>query len=299
MKNTTKILILVLSLVLVAGVIGIVVYSVGGRMDEKSYTYLQQDIEAGNVAQVYIENDTAYVRNHGSKSDNYRVYVRDGFVDFIDAYNAENPDKPVIVKFNNRYATSITDYIIPVLGLVLLVVLTVFMFRAMSASTKQTMDFGKTKTNAQGQTKVKFSDVAGAEEEKEELKEIVEFLKNPGKFTAVGARVPHGVLLVGPPGTGKTLFAKAVAGEANVPFFSKSGSDFVEMFVGVGASRVRDLFDQAKKNQPCIVFIDEIDAVGRQRGAGLGGGNDEREQTLNQLLVAMDGFDSKDRKSVV
>jgi len=294
LKNTTKILILVLSLVLVAGVIGIVVYSVGGRMDEKSYTYLQQDIEAGNVAQVYIENDTAYVRNHGSKSDNYRVYVRDGFVDFIDAYNAENPDKPVIVKFNNRYATSITDYIIPVLGLVLLVVLTVFMFRAMSASTKQTMDFGKTKTNAQGQTKVKFSDVAGAEEEKEELKEIVEFLKNPGKFTAVGARVPHGVLLVGPPGTGKTLFAKAVAGEANVPFFSKSGSDFVEMFVGVGASRVRDLFDQAKKNQPCIVFIDEIDAVGRQRGAGLGGGNDEREQTLNQLLVAMDGFDSNE-----
>jgi cell division protease FtsH len=143
-------------------------------------------------------------------------------------------------------------------------------------------------------TKIHFADVAGAEEEKEELREIVEFLKSPAKFTAVGARIPKGVLLVGPPGTGKTLFAKAVAGEANVPFFSISGSDFVEMFVGVGASRVRDLFEQAKRNMPCIIFIDEIDAVGRQRGAGLGGGHDEREQTLNQLLVHMDGFVSNE-----
>ena len=142
--------------------------------------------------------------------------------------------------------------------------------------------------------KVRFTDVAGAEEEKEELKEIVDFLRDSKKFREIGARVPKGVLLVGPPGTGKTLFAKAVAGEASVPFFSISGSDFVEMFVGVGASRVRDLFDQAKKNMPCIIFIDEIDAVGRQRGAGLGGGNDEREQTLNQLLVQMDGFESND-----
>ncbi|MBO4962542.1 MAG: ATP-dependent zinc metalloprotease FtsH, partial [Clostridia bacterium] len=142
--------------------------------------------------------------------------------------------------------------------------------------------------------KIRFTDVAGAEEEKEELKEIVEFLKNPKKFTDVGAKIPRGVLLVGPPGTGKTLFAKAVAGEANVPFFSISGSDFVEMFVGVGASRVRDMFATAKKNMPCIVFIDEIDAVGRQRGTGLGGGNDEREQTLNQLLVQMDGFETND-----
>ena len=158
---------------------------------------------------------------------------------------------------------------------------------------KSAMDFGKTKARV-SQSRVLFTDVAGAEEEKEELKEIVEFLKAPKKFVDLGARIPRGVLLVGPPGTGKTLFAKAVAGEANVPFFSISGSDFVEMFVGVGASRVRDLFATAKKNMPCIVFIDEIDAVGRQRGAGLGGGNDEREQTLNQLLVQMDGFDTGD-----
>ncbi|MCH5161024.1 MAG: ATP-dependent zinc metalloprotease FtsH [Clostridiales bacterium] len=284
-------------------IVGVVVYATTG-LSEKTYTYLQTDIKSGNVQAVYIDNDTAYVTNVDSNKYNYRVYIRDDIIEFIQDYNdgvlfddegeAIVPAKAVELSFNNRYATSITDYIIPILGLILLVVLTVFMFRAMSNSTKSTMDFGKTKTNAQGQTKVRFSDVAGAEEEKEELKEIVEFLKNPQKFTAVGARVPHGVLLVGPPGTGKTLFAKAVAGEANVPFFSKSGSDFVEMFVGVGASRVRDLFEQAKKNQPCIVFIDEIDAVGRQRGAGMGGGNDEREQTLNQLLVAMDGFESNE-----
>ena len=156
------------------------------------------------------------------------------------------------------------------------------------------MNFGKTKARIATNVKIKFADVAGAEEEKTELQEIVEFLKSPKKFTTAGARIPKGVLLVGPPGTGKTLFAKAVAGEAGVPFFSLSGSDFVEMFVGVGASRVRDLFAQAKKSMPCIVFIDEIDAVGRKRGAGLGGGNDEREQTLNQLLVQMDGFEANE-----
>lgn len=144
-----------------------------------------------------------------------------------------------------------------------------------------------------------FSDVAGADEEKEELQEVVEFLKAPEKFSELGARIPRGVLLVGPPGTGKTLLAKAVAGEAGVPFYSISGSDFVEMYVGVGASRVRDLFDNAKKNSPCIIFIDEIDAVGRHRGAGLGGGHDEREQTLNQLLVEMDGFGSNDGVIVI
>ncbi len=156
------------------------------------------------------------------------------------------------------------------------------------------MNFGKTKAKVSTNLKVRFSDVAGADEEKEELAEVVEFLKTPKKFAELGARIPKGVLLVGPPGTGKTLFAKAVAGEAGVPFFSVSGSDFVEMYVGVGASRVRDLFDLAKRNQPCIIFIDEIDAVGRQRGAGLGGGHDEREQTLNQILVQMDGFDSNE-----
>ena len=179
---------------------------------------------------------------------------------------------------------------------VIAIIFMVVMFRRMSdvGGGKSAMSFGKSRANMQGNIKVRFSDVAGAEEEKEELKEIVEFLKHPKKYTEVGAKIPRGVLLVGPPGTGKTLFAKAVAGEANVPFFSISGSDFVEMYVGVGASRVRDLFETAKKNMPCIIFIDEIDAVGRQRGAGLGGGNDEREQTLNQLLVQMDGFATND-----
>lgn len=189
-------------------------------------------------------------------------------------------------------ATSWTDYIMPVLWILLLVGMAVMMFRSIARQNNQNMDFGRSRAKMVKDIKVRFSDVAGAEEEKEELQEIVEFLKDPKKFNEMGARVPKGVLLVGPPGTGKTLFAKAVAGEAGVPFFSMSGSDFVEMFVGVGASRVRDLFDQAKRNMPCIIFIDEIDAVGRQRGAGLGGGNDEREQTLNQLLVEMDGFDT-------
>ncbi len=166
--------------------------------------------------------------------------------------------------------------------------------RATSGGGGKVMNFGKTKAKITTNIKVRFSDVAGAEEEKEELKEVVEFLRSPKKFSDLGAKIPKGVLLVGPPGTGKTLFAKAVAGEAGVPFFSVSGSDFVEMYVGVGASRVRDLFDMAKRSQPCIIFIDEIDAVGRQRGAGLGGGHDEREQTLNQILVQMDGFETNE-----
>lgn len=185
--------------------------------------------------------------------------------------------------------------IISIASTLLLFVLMIMIFRqVMGAGKSGTMGFGKSRARANENVKVRFSDVAGAEEEKEELKEIVEFLKNPRKFSELGARIPKGVLLVGPPGTGKTLFAKAVAGEANVPFFSISGSDFVEMFVGVGAARVRDMFEVAKKNMPCIVFIDEIDAVGRQRGAGLGGGHDEREQTLNQLLVQMDGFETNE-----
>ena len=189
-------------------------------------------------------------------------------------------------------ASSWTDYIVPVLWIGLLILMGVLMFRQIAKQNNQNMDFGRSRARSVQNIKVRFSDVAGAEEEKEELQEIIDFLKDPKKFSDMGARIPKGVLLVGPPGTGKTLFAKAVAGEAGVPFFSMSGSDFVEMFVGVGASRVRDLFDQAKKNMPCIIFIDEIVAVGRQRGAGLGGGHDEREQTLNQLLVEMDGFET-------
>ena len=172
----------------------------------------------------------------------------------------------------------------------------IFLMRQMQSGGNKALSFGKSKArlSSSSQKKVTFKDVAGVDEAKEELEEIIEFLKEPQKFQKLGGRIPKGVLLMGAPGTGKTLLARAVAGEANVPFFSISGSDFVEMFVGVGASRVRDLFEQGKKNAPCIIFIDEIDAVGRHRGAGLGGGHDEREQTLNQLLVEMDGFESNE-----
>ena len=215
--------------------------------------------------------------------------------DDIARYNEENPDAKMVQDVRPAAQTSWLLSMLPMLVLfAFLIVVTVIMMRrigTMGGGDKQ-MNFGKAKIKQMSDEKRKttFADVAGADEEKEELREIVEFLKTPSKFNTLGARIPKGVLLVGPPGTGKTLLARAVAGEAGVPFFSISGSDFVEMFVGVGASRVRDLFDKAKKNHPCIIFIDEIDAVGRQRGAGFGGGHDEREQTLNQLLVEMDGF---------
>ncbi len=198
------------------------------------------------------------------------------------------------VWFSDPTAGSGWGNVLYIAVLVVGIVAFIMILRATSGGGGKVMNFGKTKARVSTNLKVRFSDVAGAEEEKEELAEVVEFLKNPKKFSGLGAKIPKGVLLVGPPGTGKTLFAKAVAGEANVPFFSVSGSDFVEMYVGVGASRVRDLFDLAKRNQPCIIFIDEIDAVGRQRGAGLGGGHDEREQTLNQILVQMDGFETNE-----
>ena len=180
--------------------------------------------------------------------------------------------------------------------MLLLIAVWIFFMRQMQSGGGRAMGFGKSKAKllTERQGRVTFDDVAGVDEAKEELQEIVEFLRDPQKFQRLGGRIPRGVLLVGPPGTGKTLLARAIAGEANVPFFTISGSDFVEMFVGVGASRVRDMFEQAKKNAPCIIFIDEIDAVGRHRGAGLGGGNDEREQTLNQLLVEMDGFEANE-----
>ncbi len=196
--------------------------------------------------------------------------------------------------YTDPNAGSIWSSLLPLGGTILIAVVFFILMMQTQGGTKSAMNFAKTNARVNQNLKVRFSDVAGAEEEKEELAEVVDFLKNPKKFSDLGARIPKGVLLVGPPGTGKTLFAKAVAGEAGVPFFSISGSDFVEMFVGVGASRVRDLFDVAKKSMPCIVFIDEIDAVGRQRGTGMGGGHDEREQTLNQLLVQMDGFETND-----
>ena len=249
------------------------------------------------------------------------IYFDSYVVDFvIAAYNAENKvvgsvpfttnyarndgtiteltDKlqklGITYNYSNPNSGSIWSSILPLLGVLVIGVVFFILIMQTQGGTKGAMNFAKTNARVNQNIKVRFNDVAGAEEEKAELAEVVDFLKNPRKFSVLGARIPKGVLLVGPPGTGKTLFAKAVAGEAGVPFFSISGSDFVEMFVGVGASRVRDLFDMAKKNMPCIVFIDEIDAVGRQRGTGMGGGHDEREQTLNQLLVQMDGFEAND-----
>ncbi|MBQ2153023.1 MAG: ATP-dependent zinc metalloprotease FtsH, partial [Clostridia bacterium] len=218
------------------------------------------------------------------------------FLDDVQDYiNA--PDSKIEYDIDRSVDSAILWSVIPNIGLIIiLVVIWVIIMKRMSGTFggDKSLTFGKArvKNSGDGDKKNVFDDVAGADEEKEELQEIVEFLKNPDKFNTLGARIPKGVLLMGPPGTGKTLLARAVAGEAGVPFFSISGSDFVEMFVGVGASRVRDLFEQAKKNAPCIIFIDEIDSVGRQRGTGLGGGHDEREQTLNQLLVEMDGFDA-------
>ena len=254
--------------------------------------------ETQQAVAMYRTDDTIYFLVEGSRytdafpdySDyyiNYKYY--DGQIErlltYIEENNIQIRDIPSVAGVN------FWDILYPILYLGFGIFIIWMIFRLINSSNKGAMSFGKSKARSYQNNPVRFSDVAGADEEKEELAEIVEFLKNPSKFTQLGARIPKGVLLVGPPGTGKTLLARAVAGEANVPFVFISGSDFVEMFVGVGASRVRDLFDQAKKNKPCIVFIDEIDAVGRQRGAGLGGGNDEREQTLNQLLVEMDGFE--------
>jgi len=229
---------------------------------------------------------------------------RSGAVSFVSNYSRSNDvikdleqsllNSGVNFSYTDPNAGSIWSSILPMAGCVLIAVVFFIIMMNTQGGTKGAMNFAKTNARLNQNLKVRFTDVAGAEEEKHELAEVVDFLKNPRKFSDLGARIPKGVLLVGPPGTGKTLFAKAVAGEAGVPFFSISGSDFVEMFVGVGASRVRDLFDVAKKSMPCIVFIDEIDAVGRQRGTGMGGGHDEREQTLNQLLVQMDGFETND-----
>ena len=249
---------------------------------------------------VYFQNGTGYILVVGS---NYAVNQVPDYSDYYFKYDSSIKQSFDELFKNNEeirnavgvdYAppgTNVWDIIIPILYICFAVFVIWMIYRMIAGANKGAMSFGKTKVKSYSMSKVKFADIAGMDEEKQELQEVVEFLKNPKKFTDLGARIPKGVLLVGQPGTGKTLLARAVAGESKVPFISISGSDFVEMFVGVGASRVRDLFEQAKKNKPCIVFIDEIDAVGRQRGAGLGGGNDEREQTLNQLLVEMDGFE--------
>lgn len=226
----------------------------------------------------------------------YGIFNNGEVIDsYIDAYNAANPDQPMVYDYiAQRSSFPWAEVIIYAAMLGMVVLMFMSMYRGGAGGSIMNVGRAKVKDQQENQRKATFADVAGADEEKAELQEVVEFLKAPNKFNSLGARIPHGVLLVGPPGTGKTLLARACAGEAGVPFYAISGSDFVEMYVGVGASRVRDLFEKAKKTMPSIVFIDEIDAVGRQRGAGLGGGHDEREQTLNQLLVEMDGFDAND-----
>ncbi|NET41545.1 ATP-dependent zinc metalloprotease FtsH3 [Okeania sp. SIO2B3] len=254
------------------------------------YSQFIQQVETNNVDRVSISADRTAARVKVADGSIVRVNLPND-PDLINILTKNNVDISVLPQSEEGFwVRALSSLFFPVL---LLVGLFFLLRRAQSGPGSQAMNFGKSKARVQmePQTQVTFSDVAGIEQAKLELTEVVDFLKNADRFTAVGAKIPKGVLLVGPPGTGKTLLAKAVAGEAGVPFFSISGSEFVEMFVGVGASRVRDLFEQAKSNAPCIVFIDEIDAVGRQRGAGLGGGNDEREQTLNQLLTEMDGFE--------
>ena len=277
------------------------------RPTEKSYVYsdIVNYFEDQQVTAFSINMGTGEMRlqlNDESKTIiNYTApnstYLLQEIQPYVDEYNANHPGNARMQRDIQRAPE--TSWLVSMLPMLIVLGLGVFLWWFMMKRLNSTMgdagkqmNFGKAKIKqmADEKRKTTFADVAGADEEKEELREIVEFLKNPKKYNELGARIPKGVLLVGPPGTGKTLLARAVAGEAGVPFFSISGSDFVEMFVGVGASRVRDLFEQAKKNSPCIIFIDEIDAVGRQRGAGLGGGHDEREQTLNQLLVEMDGF---------
>jgi len=262
------------------------------RLEVQSFVF---DLGTGDLEMTFTDGKTKAYRVPNVNLFINDVYAEryDGSDNYIQQYNKAHPDAPMQYDLLPIKTTPWWVSLIPTLVLVGLLVFFYFMMmkQARGGGTSGVMGFGKAKPRQpEEMPKVTFNDVAGADEEKEELVEIVEFLKNPSKFNSLGARIPKGVLLMGPPGTGKTLLAKAVAGEAGVPFFSISGSDFVEMFVGVGASRVRDLFEQAKKNSPSIVFIDEIDAVGRHRGAGLGGGHDEREQTLNQLLVEMDGF---------
>ena len=225
-----------------------------------------------------------------AENESFKAKVIEAEIDTITEYISEN-DVETYKTESDPGSSSILYIVVNVLPLVIIVIASYFLFSKLASSNKNSVDFGRSRAKlSDGNFQVKFKDVAGLKEEKEEVEELIDFLKNPKKFQKLGARIPKGVLLVGPPGTGKTLLAKAVAGEANVPFFYISGSDFVELFVGVGASRVRDMFKEAKRSAPCLIFIDEIDAVGRQRGTGLGGGHDEREQTLNQLLTEMDGF---------
>ncbi|MBQ9354691.1 MAG: ATP-dependent zinc metalloprotease FtsH [Clostridia bacterium] len=279
------------------------VSSLANRTEQTKYYEIVEKIVNNDVSEFSLNlysGDLTYVLRSDGKTYHYTVADASMFYndvnDAVMLNNSENKGTNKVIKYDYKsggQASWVMSMLPSIIMVVIMIVFGIFIMRRMGSAmgADKTMGFGKAKVKkADDKRKTTFADVAGADEEKEEMAEIVDFLKSPKKFNELGARIPKGVLLVGPPGTGKTLLARAVAGEAGVPFFSISGSDFVEMFVGVGASRVRDLFGEAKKNAPAIIFIDEIDAVGRQRGAGLGGGHDEREQTLNQLLVEMDGF---------
>ncbi len=306
MKPTTRRTLIIVGVILLVVIAFVIAYELtrpteipySGTTDSlKSWV---ENVDANGTPQrviksMYIEGSyTVKIQKEGDNGYAYYVNIRGTkFLSDLEKWEEEGWLNNVVVRYDDPSSGSLlSSVLVPLILYAALFGIFMVVLRKSAGAQGQALNFGKTKANQVRDIKVRFNDVAGAEEEKQELQEIVDFLKHPKKYTDIGARIPRGVLLVGPPGTGKTLFAKAVAGEANVPFFSISGSDFVEMFVGVGASRVRDLFDQAQKNMPCIIFIDEIDAVGRQRGAGLGGGNDEREQTLNQLLVQMDGFEA-------
>jgi len=282
-------------LLLAAVFISVLALTMPGSPDTKVYSELVRDIHNGEVKLIEVIESTAYVVYNNDKKAEVSIPSYDALRKDVDSVLLDQILKDTI-EVDTRKPPTIPWWLtlLPTVSIIIVIILFWSFFMRQSQGGGKIMNFGKSRAKvADGETvKVTFKDVAGVDEEKEDLAEIVDFLKEPQKFIDIGARVPKGVLLVGPPGTGKTLLAKAVAGEAGVTFFSISGSDFVEMYVGVGASRVRDLFEQAKKGAPCIIFIDEIDAVGRHRGAGLGGGHDEREQTLNQLLVEMDGFTS-------
>jgi cell division protease FtsH len=290
-------------MILVAVIAVVVVFfrPSGGEAESKPLSNVIQDAKERKIEKIEVDDDKLTVTPTGGGEDYTSRKEADASIFQILGENGvDTAQIPIEVKEPSQFGNWL-GLLLNFLPILIFIGLIFFMMRQAQGSNSQAMSFGKSRARmfTANKPSVTFIDVAGVDEAKEELQEVVEFLKYPEKFIALGARIPRGVLLVGPPGTGKTLLARAVAGEAGVPFFSISGSEFVEMFVGVGASRVRDLFDQAKRNSPCIVFVDEIDAVGRQRGAGLGGSHDEREQTLNQILVEMDGFDTNTNVIVV
>jgi len=278
---------------LVVAMLFVVVRNTNGPKDQNlTFTEFVAKVEAGAVDKVTITGNEVHGTYKSNPNAGLHTFIPVNYPDII----KQMQEHGVNVDIKDTSSSSWISILINASPFIVVIAFWIFMMRQMQSGGNKALSFGKSRARLHStqQKKVTFKDVAGVEEAKEELQEIIEFLREPQKFQKLGGRIPKGVLLVGPPGTGKTLLARAIAGEASVPFFSISGSDFVEMFVGVGASRVRDLFEQGKKNAPCIIFIDEIDAVGRHRGAGLGGGHDEREQTLNQLLVEMDGFESNE-----